>query len=312
MHATVPAPPACLQGAVHATVPAPPALPHLPFTLLSPQVKQGSPGCPQPCLISPPPSSPIRSSKGVQPHLISPPPSSLLRCCLGERSAGPLGAALASTCCLEQLDLSWNNLGVRLMGQGGGQGRRGWGEEHALLPSGCCQGGASGTVRGTSQLARSPLPVTMMLLPPFPLPRPGVRASWLLASAAPDPCRVCTWPGTEWGTRGHRTWPRWGGEGVEEGKPYAWSTHPIPLPHPRASVLQPITRSLRPHPPRLSRPGSSKHLFTPPYSGSSQQHQPQGSGPQRQRAGGRHMHGAGRGEPAFIDFSPPRSLARPL
>ena len=49
------------------------------------------------------------------PPLTRPPPRypSLVRCCLGERSAGALGAALASTCCLEQLDLSWNNLGVR-------------------------------------------------------------------------------------------------------------------------------------------------------------------------------------------------------
>ena len=66
-------------------------------------------------------STPLITPVLVLPHLSPPtytPPHSV-RCCLGERSAGALGTALTSTCCLEQLDLSWNNLGVRGQGQGG-------------------------------------------------------------------------------------------------------------------------------------------------------------------------------------------------
>ena len=56
-----------------------------------------------------PPDPPSFSSPHPPPCI--PPP--LLRCCLGERSAGALGAALAVTNSLQLLDLSWNNLGVR-------------------------------------------------------------------------------------------------------------------------------------------------------------------------------------------------------
>ena len=68
-------------------------------------------------------SPPLITPVLVLPHLSPPtytPPHSV-RCCLGERSAGALGTALTSTCCLEQLDLSWNNLGVSQLGQGESQ-----------------------------------------------------------------------------------------------------------------------------------------------------------------------------------------------
>ena len=98
---------------------------------------------------------------------------------------------------------------------------------------------------------------------------------------------------------------------MEKGKPYAWSTHPVPHPHPHPSVLR-LILCLFPAvpPPPLSSSGSTGKQHpapTPllPPSGSYQQHEPQGGGPQRQRAGCRHMHGAGRGEP-------PPSAHRPV